>query len=135
MYMYIMLYYTCIYTVYTYTHMHIMQLHVHVYNLHVAPLLSLQYISLMKELGEKVPEHTELAAGTKTGVGVGTRIPPPMSLVSILWNYSRKELYSNHFLHVHVLYCTHTCTSCATSVAQLVEHSSREQSVVGSSPT
>ena len=25
--------------------------------------------------------------------------------------------------------------SCATSVAQLVEHSSREQSVVGSSPT
>ena len=48
------------------------------------PLPSSQYLSLMKELGEKVPEHSqEAAAGNKGGVGVGSRVPPPAALVRL----------------------------------------------------
>ena len=37
-----------------------------------------QYLSLMKELGEKVPEHMQ----GKSGFAIGTRVPPPPGLVS-----------------------------------------------------
>jgi splicing factor 1 len=41
-----------------------------------------EYLSLMKELGEKIPDHMQAAAaGDKAGVGVGTRVPPPPALM------------------------------------------------------
>ena len=54
-------------------------------SLSLPPPSLVQYLSLMKELGEKVPDHMrEAAAGDKAGVGVGTRVPPPPSLVGVV---------------------------------------------------
>ena len=86
-----------------------------------------QYLSLMKELGESIPEGASnpqsLNRPNQGGVGVGTSVPPPMALVGfhlIFYTAFSTCLYIGKFQAcnnaetvVHVCMC---CVNCSYSL-------------------